>query len=514
MKKAEDTLAAATKQKEGATARVNAVVAKEAETKKTIEQAKTELASTQFLQRKWQAAAINLSAHKESENLDDMALKLDDMKQEETVAKQEAEAAAKARAEAETTLANAKKTVAEGTAALQEKSSSVLERALALVASRAVAELREEAIQEKASILDPAATTLASNDSSTIPTDEPVEADATPSSTVEKAKVAAETLAYKSPEEIGNEVASLKNRLSELEQFLASSYVEATKTKTTVTAADQVARETPKVIAERSQAEQQAARELAEAEAERKRQEEALVAQKKRIEELRRNISPPCRSASDPVVPGIPSRQEPPWQHGGFCRSDGIPGRGRPDLPIHFTIEKSGGNLGQLRDPAIRRYPTSHGLHFDDTATSPRRGDIPFLGSDSRAGNGHSVDPGPVVHGSVPSLQIDDRNPQRWHFSAGLTARSIQSHTSLRAPGLKNLGAVLDRRPNRGRGNVGLFKGGADTIVYDDGSVGPEGVLSPPFDDDGTARATVNSASQVSPPTGRRETNAMWTSSN
>lgn len=287
LKKAEDTLAAATKQKEGATARVNAIVAKEAETKKSIEQAKTELASSQFLQRKWQAAAINLSAHKESENLDDMALKLDDMKQEETVAKQGAEAASKARAEAEATLASAKKTVAEGTAALQEKSSSVLERALALVASRAVAELREEAIQEKASILDPAATTLASNDSPTIPTDEPAEADATPSSTVEKVKVASETLAYKSPEEIGNEVASLKDRLSELEQFLASSYVEATKTKTTVTAADQVARETPKVIAERSQAEQQAARELAEAEAERKRQEEALSAQKKRIEELR-----------------------------------------------------------------------------------------------------------------------------------------------------------------------------------------------------------------------------------
>jgi hypothetical protein len=209
------------------------------------------------------------------------------MKQEETVAKQGAEAASKARAEAEATLASAKKTVAEGTAALQEKSSSVLERALALVASRAVAELREEAILEKAAILDPAASTLSANNAAPVPSDATPAGGSTPYAAVEKVKVAAETLAYKSPEEIGNEVASLKTRLSELEQFLSSSYVEATKTKTTVVAADQVARETPKVIAERSEAEQQAARELAEAEAERKRQEEALTAQKKRIEELR-----------------------------------------------------------------------------------------------------------------------------------------------------------------------------------------------------------------------------------
>ena len=287
-KKAEDALAAATKQKEGAAARVTAIVAKEAETKKSIEQAKTELASTQFLQRKWQAAAINLSAHKESENLDDMTVKLGDMMEEETVAKQGAEAASKSRAEAEATLASAKKTVAEGTASLQEKSVSVLERALALVSSRAVAELREEAIQgTTAGAADSALTSLSGNAESTVASDLPADPGAMPEAKEEKLKVAAETLSYKTPEEIGNEVASLKNRLTELEQFLSSTYVEATKTKTTVVAADQVARETPKVIAERSKAEQDAARELAEAEAERKRQEEALAAQKKRIEELR-----------------------------------------------------------------------------------------------------------------------------------------------------------------------------------------------------------------------------------
>jgi WD40 repeat protein len=287
-KKAEDALAAATKQKEGATAKVTAIVAKEAESKKSIEQAKSELASTQFLQRKWQAAAINLTAHKESANLDDMTVKLGDMVEEETVAKQGAEAATKSRAEAEATLASAKKTVAEGTAALQEKSVSVLERALALVSSRAVAELREEAIQgTTAGAADSALTSLSGNAESTVASDLPADPGAMPEAKEEKRKVAAETLSYKTPEEIGNEVASLKNRLTELEQFLSSTYVEATKTKTTVVAADQVARETPKVIAERSKAEQEAARELAEAEAERKRQEEALAAQKKRIEELR-----------------------------------------------------------------------------------------------------------------------------------------------------------------------------------------------------------------------------------
>jgi len=284
LKKAEDLIAASGKTKEGAAAKVVAVVAKEAETKKSIELTKAQLADNQFLQRKWQAAAINLTAFRESENLDDMTVKLGDMVVEESEAKKGAEAAMKARTEAESTLATAQKTVAEGTAALQEKSTSVLERALALVASRAVAELREEAIQQ-ATTGDSASTTIASNEDA---------ASAAPGSTSDgtfsedkSEKMAAEALSYKTPEEIGSEVANLKVRLGELEQFLTTSYVEATKTKTTVVAADQVARETPKVIADRTKAEGDASRELAEAEAERKRQEGALDDQKKRIEELR-----------------------------------------------------------------------------------------------------------------------------------------------------------------------------------------------------------------------------------
>ena len=99
--------------------------------------------------------------------------------------------------------------------------------------------------------------------------------------------VAAEALSYKSNEEIGEEVASLRQRLNDLEKMLASTYVEADKTKAKVEQFSKVAQETPKEIADRTKAEQAAAKELAEAEAERKRQEQALEAQKKRIDELR-----------------------------------------------------------------------------------------------------------------------------------------------------------------------------------------------------------------------------------
>ena len=79
----------------------------------------------------------------------------------------------------------------------------------------------------------------------------------------------------------------LRGRLIELEGFLENSFNEADKTKATVDQAAKVARETPKVIAERTQSEQAAARELAEAEAERAQQEQQLTEQQKLIEELR-----------------------------------------------------------------------------------------------------------------------------------------------------------------------------------------------------------------------------------
>jgi len=280
--KAEASLVALVKQKEGVAAKVAAVVKKDTDTKKSIELAKVELENTKFLKQKWQAAAINLTAHEESEELDDMKFDLEDMKEGEVVAKQEVTDATKARTEAESALASAKKTVVDGTMQLKEKSTTVLERALKLVASRAVAELREEAIQKQPS-RDSLTLALASSSPFLDTVEDGMEEEE------EKIEiVAAQTLSYKTPDEINAEVDNLRKRLVELEQFLATTYEEADKTKTTVDLASKVARETPKLIAERTEAEKQAAKELSDAEAERKRQETVLVEQAKKIDELKK----------------------------------------------------------------------------------------------------------------------------------------------------------------------------------------------------------------------------------
>ncbi|MDF1825158.1 MAG: hypothetical protein P1U68_10980 [Verrucomicrobiales bacterium] len=287
LKKAEESLAAVTKQKEAAKASVDAVVKKEAATKKSIQLAKEELKDSQFLVKKWQAAAINLTAKQESDELGDMEGDLEDMKEEEVEAKTEVSEAKQARVEAETTLADAKKTVNEGTKNLQEKSTTVLERALQLVASRAIAELKEDAGlgQSESNTTELAA--LFKEEPSTDLTqigDMPEEIEE--EQVIET--VAAEALAYKSRDEITEEVETLRKRLSEIESFLATTYTAADETKATVDQASKVARETPKVIQERAQIETAAARELAEAEAERKRQEAALAEQQRKIEELRK----------------------------------------------------------------------------------------------------------------------------------------------------------------------------------------------------------------------------------
>lgn len=288
LKKAEATLAGAAKEKEGAKAKYDAIAKKDADTKKSVELAKAELETSKFLQQKWQAAAINLTAHKESEELDDMTFDLEDMKEKEVVKKTEVAEATKARAEAEKTLADAKKTAEAGRKELQAKSTTVLERALELVASRAVAQLREEAVQQQPAA--ETAETLVAEIDVDVAGDPLALADMPEEQETEEVigAVAAEALAYKSPDEIRKEVDSLRQRLSDIESFLQNSYTEADQTSKTVAQADRVARETPKVVAERTQKEKEAARLLAEAEAERKRQETALAEQKKRIEQLRK----------------------------------------------------------------------------------------------------------------------------------------------------------------------------------------------------------------------------------
>jgi len=277
LKSAEEALVASTKQAEDAKAALDGLVQKDAETKRSIEVAKADLESSEFLAKKWQAAAINLTAHREAEQIDDMAYKLEGMMEDEEEKKSAAQLAAEARAEAEGTLAEAQSQVEQGNQALREKSTSVLERALQLVSSRAVASVREEAVlQQQPTLVE---TSALSDGAELEPADEDEERLAGAS--------AVQALAHKSQNEIADEVASLRQRLLEIENVLAQTYVEATQTRSTVEQASRVAEETPKVIAERAAKEAAAAKALAEAEAERKRQEEALEAHKQRIEQLR-----------------------------------------------------------------------------------------------------------------------------------------------------------------------------------------------------------------------------------
>ena len=249
---------------------MTAIAKKEADTKASIASAEAELVSSQFLVKKWEAAAINLTAHEESKELVEMTEELADLREEETEAKAQVAEATQSRADAEKTLANAKSTVAAGNQTLREKSANVLEHALELVANRAVADLREEIAEE--------AITPADNDidqATAIASEEKIE------------EVAAETLAYKTRDELSTEVEMLRGRLGELERLLENSFSEADKTKATVDQAAKVARETPEVIAERTRLEQTAAREFAEAEAERSQQEQQLNDQQKLIEGVR-----------------------------------------------------------------------------------------------------------------------------------------------------------------------------------------------------------------------------------
>ena len=210
-----------------------------------------------------------------------MTEELAELKEEETEAKAQVAEATQSRVDAEKTLANAKSTVAAGNQTLREKSANVLEHALEMVANRAVADLREEIAKELI--------TLATNDidqATGIASDEkPVKASEEMIEMIEM--VAAETLAYKTKDQLSAEVKMLRGRLGELENLLENSFSEAEKTKATVDQAAKVARETPQVIAERTRSEQAAAREFAEVGAERAEQEQQLNEQQRLVEGLR-----------------------------------------------------------------------------------------------------------------------------------------------------------------------------------------------------------------------------------
>lgn len=277
IKKAEATVANATEAKNEAQAKVADFTKKKADSEKSLAVAQAQLESYLFLAKKWEAAAINLSAHEQSEELEDMTMELDQLKEEETEALAEVAEATQFRVAAEQTLEDAKRTIVVGNQQLEEKSTTVLAHALELVSSRAVTELKEVVAAETASM---ASTTGESADITA--GKESVDA------AVERIEaVAAETLAYKTLDELDSEVETLRVRLSELEDFLQTSYIKADKTKSAVNAAAKLASETPQVIAERSKSEQEAAKGLAKAEADRTHQEQQLTEQQELIGELR-----------------------------------------------------------------------------------------------------------------------------------------------------------------------------------------------------------------------------------
>lgn len=280
--KIQAALDAALKQKEAQAKAVTAVASKESTVKKSVEMAKADLEQSNFLARKFKAAAINFEAKVESEELDDMANNLDGMLDEETEAKEEHKVATEARLAAEKTLAEAKQTVAEGTKKLKDTTSTVLERALALIASRTAADLREEVAEEPEKPLVVAA--LDSESISAEPQILPEEVE----DKVETVGLVSTVLAEQSPEQINAEIEAIEKRLKELSSSIAQAYTEADKTKETVVKASDVAAKTPPVIAERTKVEKSKAEVAQSIEQQRKEQEATVEKQKKLIDELKK----------------------------------------------------------------------------------------------------------------------------------------------------------------------------------------------------------------------------------
>ncbi|KAG1647518.1 hypothetical protein GQR58_030532 [Nymphon striatum] len=240
------------------------IASKETTVKKSIEIAKADLEQSNFLAQKFKAAAINLEAKVEAEELDDMAVNLDGMLDDETEAKEELKEAAQARVAAEKTLAEAKKTVVDGTKKLKDTTTSVLERALALIVKKPPRSLWNRKRHAKSP------TEVAALDTTTNPT-----------------SGSASNPAGRS-EEINAEIAAIEKRLKELSQSITQSYTEADKTKQTVVKASDVAAKTPPVIAQRTQVEKTKAEIAKSIEQQRKEQEATVEEQKKLISNLKK----------------------------------------------------------------------------------------------------------------------------------------------------------------------------------------------------------------------------------
>lgn len=285
--KAAQTAEASEKQRVAAEQAVAAVAKKETDAKTALEIAKGELENSQFLTRKWQAAAVNLQVRDESTALGGMEEDLGDMAdevEEKSAVHQKAEAELVA---AQKTLADAKTTVETGNQQLAEKTTSVLETVLKLATARAAAGLREEAVEseegsaETPAGIDPNATALVA----TMP--KPEEESTNDTALDENDPVVAEVISAKPREQLEKELATLKGQLAELQSYIDVSYQEAVQTRETIAQASQVAQETPAVIAQRAKVESQAEAEARKAVDAKTAQEQAVEAQRRKIEELR-----------------------------------------------------------------------------------------------------------------------------------------------------------------------------------------------------------------------------------
>jgi len=272
LEKVKQALDSTKKQKEAHDKSLATIAAQESEAKKSIEVVKADLQQSQYLAQKFKAAAINYEAKIETNELGGMAADLEGMLTEETEAKGEFQAATAARISAEKALKDAENTVTTGNQKLKETTVSVLDRALALIASRASAELRQEIGTESINV--------AANEKADTVVD--------PEETIKVVEVVSNTLANKTSDEINAEIAVLQKRLEELSHSIKEAYTEAEKTKTVVVQASDVAAKTPAVIAERSQIEANKAKAALEIEQQRKAQEATVAKQKELIDELKK----------------------------------------------------------------------------------------------------------------------------------------------------------------------------------------------------------------------------------
>lgn len=86
-----------------------------------------------------------------------------------------------------------------------------------------------------------------------------------------------------------------------------------------------------------------------------------------------------------------------------------------------------------------------------------------------------------------------------WSFEAGVAFRNWDADFQQSSPGRLGIGGLFNPS-TRGKGDVGIFRGGRGSVIYEDGRVGPEGVLvHPNYNDDGSAVGVIDRRSQIRP---------------